>query len=157
MDEIGSLFKATRESSGISIGEVSSDLNIKDVVIENIEDGKIGSFKDIYELKGYVEAYAKYLGLEENKIIDKFNEYLFEYTSKIPVKEIEEAVLEQTKEMKVENKVASPYTKQINKKKKGLFIALYVVLIILVLIIIAWSVKQITVGGKTATIISYGK
>ena len=157
MDEIGSLFKATRESSGISIGEVSTDLNIKDVVIENIEDGKIGSFKDIYELKNYVESYAKYLGLDEDKIVDKFNEYLFEYTSKIPVKEIEEAVLEQTREMKVDNQISSPYTKQNNKPKKGLYILIYVLIIILVILVIFWSVKQITVGGKTATIISYGK
>ncbi len=157
MDEIGSLFKATRESSGISIGEVSNDLNIKDVVIENIEDGKIGSFKDIYELKGYVESYAKYLGLDETKIIDKFNEYLFEYTSKIPVKEIEDAVLEQTKEMKLENKVVSPYTKQVDKKKKSLYIIIYILVILVVISIIVWSVKQITIGNKSATIISYGR
>ena len=157
MDEIGSLFKATRESSGISIGEVSADLNIKDVMIENIEDGKIGSFKDIYELKGYVESYAKYLGLDETKIIDKFNEYLFEYTSKIPVKEIEEAVLENTKEMKLDNKIVSPYTKQTDDKKKGLYIFIWIIVMIVVVLVIVWSVKQITIGGKSATIISLGK
>ncbi len=157
MDEIGSLFKATRESSGISIEEVSNDLDIKDVMIENIEDGKIGSFKDIYELKGYVESYAKYLGLDETKIIDKFNEYLFEYTSKIPVKEIEEAVLEQTKELKVENKITSPYTKKISKHKKSYYILIYLVAILIVIAIIVWSVKQITIGNHSATIISYGK
>ena len=157
MNEIGSLFKATRESSGISIEEVSNDLDIKDVMIENIEDGKIGSFKDIYELKGYVESYAKYLGLDETKIIDKFNEYLFEYTSKIPVKEIEEAVLEQTKELKVENKISSPYTKKISKHKKWYFILVYLIAILVVIAIIVWSVKQITIGNHSATIISYGK
>ncbi len=157
MDEIGSLFKATRESSGISIEEVSADLNIKEVEIENIEDGKIGSFKDIYELKDDVLSYAKYLGLEENKIIDKFNEYLFEYTSKIPVKEIEEAVLEQTKEMKIDNKVSSPYTKVADNRKKTVFILLYVLIMIIVILAIIWSVKQITLGDNTATIISYGK
>ena len=157
MDEIGSLFKATRESSGISIEEISTDLNIKDVIIENIEDGKIGSFKDIYELKEYVESIAKYLGLDEVKIIDKFNEYLFEYTSKIPVKEIEEAVLEQTKELKVENKVSSPYTKKVAKHNKGSYILLYIIAILLVIVVVFWSIKQITTGNNSATIISYGK
>ena len=157
MDEIGSLFKATRESSGISIAEVSADLDIKDVIIENIEDGKIGAFKDIYKLKEYVESYAKYLGLDEVKIVDKFNEYLFEYTSKIPIKEIEEAVLEQTKELKVENKITSPYTKKIAKHKKGFYILIYVVAILVVLAIVFWSLKQITIGNNSATIISYGK
>lgn len=157
MDEIGSLFKATRESSGISIEEVSADLDIKDVIIENIEDGKIGAFKDIYELKGYVESYAKYLGLDEVKIIDKFNEYLFEYTSKIPIKEIEEAVLEQTRELKEEKKVISPYTKKNSKHKKSFYIVLYLLAILLVALVIFWSVKQITTGNNRATIISYGK
>lgn len=157
MDEIGSLFKATRESSGISIEEISTDLDIKDVIIENIEDGKIGSFKDIYELKGYVESIAKYLGLDEGKIIDKFNEYLFEYTSKIPVKEIEEAVLEQTRELKEEPKISSPYTKKEAKHNKGFYIFIYVLAILVVLAIIIWSLKQITIGNHSATIISYGK
>ena len=157
MDEIGNLFKSTRESSGISISEVSADLNIKELAIENIEDGKIGAFKDIYLLKGYVEAYAKYLGLDENAIINKYNEYLFEYTSKIPVKEIEDAVIEQTKELKIENKVSSPYTKAPKSEKKGLYIVLYAVIIILVIIVIVWSVRQITVGNSNAVIIGYRK
>ena len=34
LNEIGSELKATRESSGISVSEVSTDLGIKDVIIE---------------------------------------------------------------------------------------------------------------------------
>ncbi len=157
MDEIGSLFKTTRESSGISIDEVSADLNIKDVEIENIEDGKIGAFKDIFLLKKYVESYAKYLGLDDNAIINKFNEYLFNYTSKIPVKEIEEAVLEQTKELKIENKISSPYTKKVQSPKKKLYVLIYAILILLVIIVIIWSIKQITVGNSNASIVSFRK
>ena len=91
MNEIGNMLRVTRESSGVSIEEASHDLNIKDVILENIEDGKIGSFKDVFQLKSYINDYAKYLGLDGEKLVDSFNEYLFEYTSKIPVKEIEKA------------------------------------------------------------------
>lgn len=157
MNEIGSLLKATRESSGISVNEVSNDLDIKDVIIENIEDGKIGAFKDIFILKEYIESYAKYLGLNERDILNKFNEYLFEYTSKIPVKEIEKAVLEQTKEQKAENKVISPYTRKPTKHNKYFYIVTYIIIFILIILTIFWSVKQITIDSKNATIISYVK
>ncbi len=154
MDEIGGLLKSTREESGISILEASKDLDIKDVVLENIESGKIGAFKDIFELKENLKSYSKYLGLDDNKILNEFNEYLFEYTSKIPVKEIEKAVKEQVKEEKEIEKVVSPYTKEDNKGQKY-FILIYVLIIILVILTIIWSVKQITVDKHVATEISY--
>ena len=41
MDSIGSLFKTTREQSGVSIEEASSDLNINVNFLLNIEEGKM--------------------------------------------------------------------------------------------------------------------
>ena len=89
MEEIGNLFLLTREAAGISLKEVSEDLEIEQAILENIEDGKTGAFSDIFVLKEYVASYAKYLGLDADKIIDEFNEFIFEATSKIPIKEIE--------------------------------------------------------------------
>ena len=77
MKEIGELLKSTREESGVTLEEASNDLEIKTLILENIEDGNIGCFKDIFLLKEYIYNYAKYLGLESEKIIDEFNEYLF--------------------------------------------------------------------------------
>lgn len=154
MDEIGSLLKSTREESGISLMEASKDLDIKDIMLENIESGKIGAFKDIFELKEDLKNYSKYLGLDDNKILNEFNEYLFEYTSKIPVKEIEKAVKEQVKEEKEVTKVISPYTKEDNRNQKC-FILVYLVILLLVILTIIWSVKQITVDKHVATAISY--
>ena len=154
MDEIGSLLKSTREESGISLLEASKDLDIKDIMLENIESGKIGAFKDIFELKEDLKNYSKYLGLDDNKILNEFNEYLFEYTSKIPVKEIEKAVKEQVKEEREVIKVISPYTKEDNRNQKY-FILIYLLIILLVILTIIWSVKQITVDKHVATSISY--
>ena len=77
LNEIGNDFKESRESAGVSIEEASSDTNIPVVALEQIEEGKIGSFKDIFELKDYLTSYSKYLGLDSKKIIDDFNDYLF--------------------------------------------------------------------------------
>lgn len=143
MYEIGQVLKEARMTSGVSIKEASNDLNIKDVILENIEEGSMGCFKDIYELKENIINYAKYLGVEPTKLIDDFNEYLFEYTSKIPLKEIEKKVMEQNKE-KLEEKVVSPYTKPSRKYPTKYYVCLYTVLILVAIFIVVWSILQIS-------------
>lgn len=155
MEEIAELLKETREEAGISLQEVSKDLEIEELALVNIEDGKIGAFKDIFLLKDYLFNYAKYLGLDSDKILEEFNEYLFEYTSKIPVKEIEKTLELNMKE--TEEKVASPYTQLKPKNQKGLYIAIYLMILILVILAIFWSVNQITIDKKSAYVISYRK
>ena len=157
MNEIGELFRVTREDAGVSILEASKDLDIKEVILENIEEGNIGCFKDIFVLKDYIYDYAKYLGINPDKIIDEFNEYMFEYTSKIPVKEIERQIEEQ--EAKHEKKeIASPYTVQTKKTNRNLYILFYSAIILLIILVVFWSVKQIIMAKETTTtVISYVK
>lgn len=154
MNEIGEMLSHVRESSGVSIKEVSNDLGIDEVILENIEEGKTGAFKDIFELKNYLSSYAKYLGLDENQIIDEFNEYIFEYTSKIPIKEIEKTIELQMKENKDE-KIVSPYTRQPKKYNNYVYILVYVFVLLMVLVAFLWSVKQVTIGTKETSVISY--
>ena len=154
MNEIGSLLRESRESAGVSLEEASTDLEIKELILENIEDGNIGCFKDIFILKDYIYDYAKYLGLDPEKTIDEFNEYLFEYTSKIPVKEIEKAVKEKEQEEPKEKRVASPYT-QPKKQTKKPFILIYILLAVMIVVAVIWSVKQITINNEVAKTISY--
>ena len=155
MNEIGELLRVTREETGVSLEEASKDLEIKALILENIEDGNIGCFKDIFILKDYIYNYAKYLGLEPNKIIDEFNEYLFEYTSKIPLEDIEKAMEEQKKEEIVEDRIVSPYTVSTEKTNNKLIVALVIVLVILVVIVAIWAVKQITVDNVTTSMVNY--
>ena len=72
MIEIGQALKSARESSGLKIDEVSNDLEIPVLVLEQIEEGSIGAFKDIFKLKEYLKFYSRYLGLDEDEIIDEF-------------------------------------------------------------------------------------
>lgn len=155
MNEIGELLRTTREESGVSLEEASGDLEIKTLILENIEDGNIGCFKDIFVLKDYIYDYSKYLGLEPDKIIDEFNEYLFEYTSKIPLEDIEKAMKEQQKEETQEVKIVSPYTTPVKTNSNKWMTVLFVVLAVLVLIVVIWAVKQITVDSTTTNMVSY--
>ena len=161
LNEIAQRLKDTREAIGVSLDEVSNDLNIKVPILENIEGGNIGCFKDIFVLKNYIHDYSKYLGINPQEMIDLFNEYLFEYTSKIPVGEIEKKIkekqeLEKTQELK-DIKVISPYTDIKDKYKSKSYFFLYLLVIILVALAIFWSIKQITIDNKVVTMISWIK
>ncbi len=156
MDEIGNLFLLTREATGISLKEVSEDLNIEEAILENIEDGKSGAFSDIFVLKQYIENYAKYLGLDANKILDEFNEYIFESTSRIPIKDIEKQITENLKTEETTERVISPYTKKEKPIKSGVYLLIYIVLVIFIILGVFFSVKQIITMGNNSSTVNYG-
>lgn len=141
MKEIGIKLKEKREENGVSIEEAAEDLKIRPSQIISLENGKKEEFKDILFLKYFIRDYAKYLGLDGEKLLDEFNEFLFDFTSKIPVDQIEKA-----KQRKNNTKeVISPYTKtnDKNKKSKMLFISIIIVLcIIIVGYIVASSIPR---------------
>ena len=135
MEVIGEKLKASREEKGLSLEEVSEDLKIEVKDLKNIEAGNRKAFDDIFLLKQYIHEYAKYLGLDYDKLVEEFNEFMFEYTSKIPTDVIER--ISKQKEEEEKNKGAlSPYT--IIKKKKNN--KLLIIVIILLLIIMAFAV-----------------
>lgn len=156
MKEIADLLRETRAESGIDLDEVSKDLEISELALKNIEEGKIGAFKDIFVLKKYISDYAKYLGINSEKMLEEFNEYLFEYTSRIPIKEIEKTIELNTKETE-EEKIISPYTLNRPKNRRGIYIFIYILVLILVVLAIFWSINQITVDKKNAYVVSYRK
>ncbi len=131
MKEIGEKLKEARENMGITIDEVATDLNVPKQQVENLEEGKMEAFKDIFYLKYFIRDYAKYLGLNKEDLVDEFNEYLFDYTSKLSLEEIKKAQKEEKKD-KIENKIKSPYTIE---RKSGIYIPpiiIYAVIIVLI-------------------------
>lgn len=136
MKEIGELLKLTREEHAVSIEEAAEDLSLTVNQIENIESGNTRSFRDLYELKEMIINYAKYLGLDTSKVIDEYNDFLFEKTSKISLEDISEA---RNKAPSSEALVSSPYTKNYDKKidftSLAPFVFIFLVLVLIMLII----------------------
>ena len=154
MKEIGESFKEARETIGISKSEVIKDLNITESQLDNLEDGNANAFKDVFFLKETIKKYAKYLNLDEDEIVDKFNDFIFGYTSRIPISEI----LEQTREFKKlekqkeDNKIVSPYTiKRKNNNTK--YIIIYIASIIVLILLVFMIIKFITDRGMDAKVI----
>jgi len=156
MKEIGEKFKEARESIGISKDEVIKDLNITESQLDNLEDGNINAFKDVFFLKETIKKYAKYLNLDEDEIIDSFNDFMFGYTSRIPVDDI----LEQTREIQIleskndENKIVSPYTIK-RKKNNYKYMIIYIVSIVIVIILALLIIKYATDSKKESINIGY--
>ena len=138
MKEIGLKLKNKREENGVSLEEAADDLKIRVSQLESIEDGREDDFKDVFSLKYFIRDYAKYLGLDGEKILDTFNEYLFEQTSKISLEEIEEAK-RQKEEKEKDMKILSPYTVT-SKDKKRIYICLICLAIIVIFLIIGYVV-----------------
>ena len=112
MKEIGEFLKSSRINNGVSIEEAADDLNLSVTQIENIEEGNTRAFKDLYALKNLVKEYGKYLGVETDSILDEFNDFMFEHTSKISLDDILEARrLANQKDQEEKNKIVSPYTR----------------------------------------------
>ena len=153
MIEVGDTLRNSREVSGVTLEEVSEDLEIPVILLEQIEDGNIGAFKDLFELKEYIRKYAKYIGLNPDEVIDEFNSFMFERTNKIPMDKIEEAVKDNIVEEEHDDRVASPYTKAIPKIKTVPYIVAIIIASILLVIALVWSIRQITIMNKTGLII----
>lgn len=134
MKEIGTELHDLRVSQGVSIEEAANDLKVDGSDISNLEDGVTRAFKDIFYLKKLVLEYSKYLGLDQEKIMDEFNDFMYEKTSKISLEDLEE-----TLEMEKVNKIHSPYTK-IPKEKKSHWKEILLVLGIIIILVLIYII-----------------
>ena len=73
LKEIGEFLKSSRIQNGISLEEAAEDLNFSVIQLENVEDGNVRAFKDVFILRELVKEYAKYLGVETDNIMDEFS------------------------------------------------------------------------------------
>jgi len=144
--DIGERFKETREFIGIGEEEAAADMEITVAQLENLEDGNANAFKDMFFLKDLIKKYAKYLNLDEDKLMEEYNEFMFNFTSRIPIAEIEKETQKINKEETKgsSSKVISPYTRANSKKKSFKFLVyiFFIVLIITVGIIIFFFLKS---------------
>lgn len=135
MKDIGIKLREKREENGVSVEEAAEDLKMRPSQIESLENGRNEDFKDVASLKYFIRDYAKYLGLDGEKMVDEFNEFLFDFTSKIPVEEIEKA----KEKNQNEKEVVSPYTKE-PKKSNFLKITIISIIVILISLVIGYLI-----------------
>ena len=142
MKEIGERLKEAREAMDITTSEAAEDLKLELNQVENLEDGNMEFFKDIYSLKYLIRDYSKYLGLDKEDLVNEFNEYLFDYTSKISIDDIKKAqAMAKTEE---DDKIKSPYTIEHKEKPPIYIFAIYAAILLVLITIIVFVVKEVT-------------
>ena len=142
MKELGEKLSELRKNNGVTLEEASHDLSIAILELESLENGNFKAFKDVYELKNIIRLYSKYLGVDEEKILDEFNDFLFEKTSKISLDDLK--VSNKKEDNNNEQRVSSPYT----KIKPSRYDYAPIVLVIVVLIFISLIIYLILVFIK---------
>ena len=150
MKEIGEKLKEARESIGVSVEEAAEDLKISASQITDIENGNVEHFQDVFNLKYFIRDYAKYLGLNKEEIVDDFNEYLFDYTSKLSLDDIKKE-----SKSKQENKIKSPYTVE-RKSEKIYQNIIYVAIVVIFLTIVVLLYTIIKEDDKNKDNLVYG-
>src|SRR5574344_201577 len=153
LKEIGEKLKQVRESIGVSIEEAATDLKMTVKQLENLENGDMEAYKDVINVKYLIRDYAKYLGLDKEDLVDDFNEYLFDYTSKISIEDIKNAK-EKASDTKTP-KIRSPYT--IIKERKTLSFPIVMLIIIICLVTVVGFIYYKSINKKTDNIIAYAE
>lgn len=144
LKEIGEALKEARENIGITIEEAANDLKLKPSQIEDLEEGNKDAFKDIIYLKYFIRDYSKYLGLNYEDMIDDFNEFLFDYTSRISLDDIKKARKKVENSVKnQEKRVVSPYTYEKPSKFNLSPIIIYILIVVMISFCLYFVISQI--------------
>lgn len=144
MQEIGSKLRQAREEMELTFDEVAGDLKQKISFLKHLENGNYQALKEVFNLKQIISDYAKYLGLDYEKIEDEYDEFVFGVTSKIPALEIAKANQEKKREQEQVKKIVSPYT--IELKKPSWLIRLSIWLLFILIIIIGYFIIKDVIG-----------
>ncbi len=132
MEELGLKFSEAREDNVISLEEAAEDLGVPIEELDNLEKGNIKFFDNVLRVRQLIEKYGKYLGLDYENMVENFNEYLFDFTSKISV----EAIKKAKKKEESGERVKSPYTVENNHANKILLVVGLIIVILIIAFII---------------------
>jgi cytoskeleton protein RodZ len=72
MDSIGTYLKSAREAKKISLEEISRATKIRRVILEAIERDQGEVLLPEVVVKGYIEAYARHVGLDPKEVLSKY-------------------------------------------------------------------------------------
>lgn len=89
MKELGQFLRDKREEKGMSLEEVSVATKIGVRVLLAIEEGDLSKLPPKAFVRGFIQSYAKYLGLDVKEILNKFQEAVGTTNPKsIPIPEV---------------------------------------------------------------------
>ena len=76
MESLGKYLKTERELRNLSIQEAAKSTKVREQFLEAIEEERYELLPPGLYLKGFLAAYARYLGLDPNDVIQRYQKYL---------------------------------------------------------------------------------
>ena len=76
MESVGNYLRVQRESQKLSLREISEFTKIKERLLKAIEEDRYELISSPVYLKGFLEAYARCLGIDPNEIVSSCKEYM---------------------------------------------------------------------------------
>lgn len=71
----GEVLSAARESAGLTQSRMASELGLTETSVRDIEENRFDKFAAGIYVRGYLRNYAKVLGLDENELMDIYDQY----------------------------------------------------------------------------------
>lgn len=72
MESVGELLRLEREAQGKTIEDVAKATKMSTLIIESLEDDRFSAFPAPVYAKGHLRMYARFLGLGEDEIVEKY-------------------------------------------------------------------------------------
>ncbi len=72
MESLGEYLKREREFRKISLQEISQKTKIREKILRDLEGGQIDSIESPVFVKGYLKAYARYVGLDPEDVVLRY-------------------------------------------------------------------------------------
>ena len=72
--EIGTLLRVAREQTRMSVDQAARLLHIRMRYLEALEQGRLDELPGLTYTRGYLQAYASFLGLDKEEILRRFEE-----------------------------------------------------------------------------------
>ncbi|MBW2038625.1 MAG: helix-turn-helix domain-containing protein [Deltaproteobacteria bacterium] len=95
MESFGAYLRKEREARKASLEEICRATKIRRTILEAIEEDQREVLPPEVFVKGFIEAYARYIGLDPEEVLFRYKEWQKEY----PTKGTEEPFLEREKEV----------------------------------------------------------
>lgn len=72
MNELGHILREARETKGLTLAEVESDIRINSRFLEALENGDYAILPTPVHVRGFLRNYARFLGLDPKPLLDRY-------------------------------------------------------------------------------------
>jgi transcriptional regulator with XRE-family HTH domain len=84
MESVGELLRKAREAQGKTIEEVAKITRMSAGTIEALEDDRYNALPAPVYVRSHIRAYARYLGLDEQTVFDRYLRFTQQQETKVP-------------------------------------------------------------------------